>query len=332
MTKGVKMTLIVVLAGFALLLATAWICVTQPFLPVSGGSQIPLGVEAAQLEAHVRMLSERFFPRNEAHPEVLDRVAEYIGSQLREATGKSPVEQTYQVGGKTYSNVILRLGPDTRERLVVGAHYDAWEELPAADDNASGVAGLIELGRLLRSTPLAMTVELVAYTLEEPPHFRTNNTGSAVHVRSLQEQNVDVDLMVSLEMIGFFSDVEGSQHFPVSFLKLFYPSQGDFIAVVGKLGQGETVRRVKGAMRGASLLPVYSISAPEWVPGIDWSDHRYYWEAGYPAVMITDTAHYRNPNYHSPQDLPETLDYDRMAMVVQGVYGVVTEFCGVGKQ
>ena len=327
--KGTKVTLIFVLAGVTLLLAAAWICVTQPFLPAARRSPTPPGVEAAQLEAHVRMLSERFFLRNEAHPEILDRAAEYIGSEMQEATGKSPVEQTYQIHGETYRNVIVRLGPETREHLVVGAHYDAWEDLPAADDNASGVAGLIELGRLLGSVPLAMTVELVAYTLEEPPHFRTSNTGSAVHVRSLQERNVNVELMVSLEMIGFFSDVEGSQHFPLSFLKLFYPSRGDFIAVVGKLGQGATVRRVKSAMRRASLLPVYSISAPPWVPGIDWSDHRYYWEAGYPAVMITDTAHYRNVNYHTTEDRPETLDYDRMAMVVQGVYAVVAEFCRV---
>ncbi len=250
MTRKVRMVLIVVFTGVTLLLAAVWLCVTQPSLPTARRPQSLPKVDPTRLEAHVRMLSETFFPRSEAYPEILDQVAGYIRGQLQEATGKRVVEQPYQIEGKAYRNVMVKLGPETRERLVVGAHYDTWEELPGADDNASGVAGLIELARLLGSSILPMTVELVAYTLEEPPHFRTHNTGSAVHVKSLQAQGIRVDLMISLEMIGFFSDAEGSQRFPLSFLKLFYPSRGDFIAVVGKLGQGGTVRRVKSAMRG----------------------------------------------------------------------------------
>jgi hypothetical protein len=124
-------------------------------------------------------------------------------------------------------------------------------------------------------------------------------------------------------MLGYFTDMPGSQHYPHPLLKLFYPSRGNFIAVVGKLDQPLIVRHVKSAMRDASKLPVYSINAPRWVPGIDFSDHRNYWDAGYDAVMITDTAFYRNPNYHTPHDTPDTLDYTRMAMVVQGVYAAV---------
>jgi len=129
-----------------------------------------------------------------------------------------------------------------------------------------------------------------------------------------------------LEMIGYFTDTPHSQSFPLSLFAAFYPSQGDFIAVVGKLDQISAVRRVKQAMRGASPLPVYSINAPTVVPGIDFSDHRSYWQAGYQAVMITDTAFYRNPHYHTRQDTPDTLDYRRMAMVVQGVYAAVIAF------
>ncbi|HZG51707.1 MAG TPA: M28 family peptidase, partial [Pyrinomonadaceae bacterium] len=195
--------------------------------------------------------------------------------------------------------------------------------LPGADDNASGVAGLIELAYLLGGTPPAVRVELVAFALEEPPYFRSPFMGSAVHAASLRAQGFAVRAMLSLEMIGYFSDQPDSQHYPVSFLKAFYPSQANFIAVVGKMDQGRTVRRIKKAMAEASPLPVYSINAPRSIPGVDFSDHLNYWNEGYDALMITDTAFYRNPHYHTSADTPDTLDYRRMASVVQGVYAAV---------
>jgi Zn-dependent M28 family amino/carboxypeptidase len=185
------------------------------------------------------------------------------------------------------------------------------------------VAGLIELAHLLGKESLQTRVELVAFTLEEPPYFRTQYMGSAVHAAALKRQNVPVRLMLSLEMIGYFTDAPDSQSFPLSVLRYFYPSQGNFIAVIGKIGQGSLTRRVKRAMRGASELPVYSLNAPVGVAGIDFSDHLNYWNAGYQAAMITDTAFYRNPNYHSSGDTPNTLDYKRMALVVQGVCAAV---------
>jgi Zn-dependent M28 family amino/carboxypeptidase len=148
--------------------------------------------------------------------------------------------------------------------------------------------------------------------------------GSAVHAASLKKQRVLVRAMFCLEMIGYFSDAPGSQSFPTPALKPFYPSKGNFITVVGKPDQGALVRRVKASMRGASALPVFSINAPAAVPGIDFSDHGSYWKAGYEAaVMITDTAFYRNPNYHTAGDTADTLDYRRMALVVQGLYAAV---------
>lgn len=168
-----------------------------------------------------------------------------------------------------------------------------------------------------------MRVELVAFSLEEPPYFRTAQMGSAIHAASLKKSGVQVKAMLSLEMIGYFSDVPGSQRYPASLLGAFYPSQGNFIAVVGTLGDGLLVRRVKMAMRGASTLPVYSINAPAFVPGVDFSDQLNYSKAGYNSAMITDTAFYRNPNYHTFEDTPEKLDFRRMALVVQGVYAAV---------
>jgi Zn-dependent M28 family amino/carboxypeptidase len=310
------------LCVFTFLLITVWAMVTQPLLPVSGMANA-VAPDPTRLKAHVRMLAETFVPRDEAHPEMLDRTAAYIRREFEQAGGRV-TEQPYVLDGKTYRNVIAMLGPNTRERIVVGAHYDSVAaDVPAADDNASGVAGLIELARLLGQTTLPMKIELVAYTLEEGQHFNTQRMGSAVHAHSLKERDVPVRAMFSLEMLGYFTDMPDSQHYPHPVLKLFYPSRGNFIAVVGKLDQPLIVRRVKQFMRGASRLPVYSINAPRSVPGIDFSDHRNYWDMGYDAVMITDTAFYRNPNYHTPHDTPDTLDYTRMAMVVQGVYAAV---------
>jgi Zn-dependent M28 family amino/carboxypeptidase len=301
-----------------------WAWITQPLLPARDNMTAPT-VAPVRLETHVRTLCERFFPRDPRYPDNLDRAAAYIRREFQQAGGRVS-EQPYEVDGKTYRNVIAMFGPETQDRIVVGAHYDAVPAVPGADDNASGVAGLLELAYLMGTTRLPLRVELVAYTLEEDPYFLTEQMGSAVHVASLRKQGARVRIMFSLEMIGYFTDAPGSQRFPLPLLSLFYPSEGNFIAVVGKLDQGLTVRRVKQAMHSASPLPVHSINAPSWIPGVDWSDHRNYWKAGYDAVMITDTAFYRNDNYHTLRDRPETLDYRRMAMVVQDVYEAVLAF------
>lgn len=285
-------------------------------------------VDPARLEAHVRTLAETFVPRDMPHPENLDRAAGYIREELQAAGGRVE-DQPFEVQGTTYRNVIASFGPETRERIVVGAHYDAAGPYPGADDNASGVAGLIELARLLGRNPPRARVDLVAFSLEEPPNFGGSAMGSAVHAASLRRQEVRLRAMIGLEMIGCFSDAPGSQRFPLPALKALYPSTGNFITVAGKLGQGPLARRIKKAMRsGAAPLDVESITAPASLPGIDLSDHRNYWEAGYPAVMITDTAFYRNDNYHSASDTPDTLDYRRMAMVVQGLDAAVRELAG----
>jgi len=317
-------------AGIATVLALTlaavllWAYVTQPLFyrtpanrTAADGSTLP-----ARLESHVRALCEQFAPRDYTHPDNLDRAAAYIRGELERAGG-SLAEQPYEARGIEYRNVIASFGPDTPERIVVGAHYDVAGPLPGADDNASGVAGLIELGRMLGRDAPAMRVELVAYPLEEMPFSFTPYMGSAVHARSLEQRGIRVRAMFSLEMIGYFSDRPNSQEFPLRVLRAVYPSRGNFIAIVGKPGQTSIVRRVKQAMRAASPLPVHSINAPRSIPGIDFSDHMNYWDAGYQALMITDTAFYRNPHYHTANDLPETLDYTRMAMVIQGVHAAV---------
>ncbi len=311
-----------VLAAFVLFFAWFWL--TQPLLVPPKGTPGSPPVDPARLKLHVGKLASAFHPRDFGHPENLDRAAAYIRQELERLGGRVS-DQAFSVSGRTYRNVIASFGPQTREVIVVGAHYDTHGELPGADDNASGVAGLLELAQLLQPSELPLRVELVAYTLEELPFFGSREMGSAVHARALREAGLLIRAMFSLEMIGCFSDRPKSQKFPFALLRLFYPNCGNFIAVVGRVGEGRLVRRVKRAMRSATDLPVYSINAPAIVPGVDLSDHVNYWREGFPAVMITDTAFYRNDRYHTAQDTPNTLDYARMAKVVRGVFRAVSE-------
>jgi Zn-dependent M28 family amino/carboxypeptidase len=195
--------------------------------------------------------------------------------------------------------------------------------MPAADDNASGVAGLVELAAMFGRQAPGCTLELVAYCTEEPPFFATPDMGSVHHARLLKSSGAEVRGVIVLETIGFFSDEAGSQQYPSVLLRLFYPSTGDYIGIVGNMGHTWLVRQVKRAMRAATDLPVRSINAPSFVPGVDFSDHRSYWDAGFQAVMVTDTAFYRNRAYHTWGDTPDRLDYRRMAKVVVGVYEAI---------
>ncbi|MDX1636520.1 MAG: M28 family peptidase [Balneolaceae bacterium] len=277
-----------------------------------------------RLKTHVYALAKDLGPRDAGHPANMDRTADYIADQFS-STVQEVSDQSYTVAGiaMPVRNVRAFLGPETEERIVVGAHYDVAGPYPGADDNASGVAGLLELARLFAEDDLPITVELVSYPLEEPPYYYTRSMGSYVHAKSLKDNDVNLRCMLALEMIGYFRDEKGSQSYPLGLLGPFYPDRGNFIAVVGKLFQRRLVRTIRESMRAASPLPVVSINAPRLLPGIALSDHCNYWWAGYPAAMITDTAFYRNPNYHTARDTPDTLDYERMAQVVNGVRAAV---------
>jgi hypothetical protein len=291
--------------------------------PVVGSLPSPtdISVDPGRLRQHVEFLSGGEVARSHDHPERLDDVATYIEAGFQK-TGLRPTRQRFEIDGRAYSNVIAIYGSESAPRLVIGAHYDAYGHQPGADDNASGVAGLLELAHLLQEQKPqpGFAIELVAYTLEEPPFFRSERMGSAVHARSLVQSGADLVGMISLEMIGYFSDTPGSQRYPAPLLTLLYPSRGDFVAIVGRLGQNAWVRDIKKGMVAGGRVPVWSMNAPVWFPGIDFSDHASYWDEGYPAAMITDTAFLRNPNYHEGTDTPATLDYERMAEVVKQVY------------
>jgi Zn-dependent M28 family amino/carboxypeptidase len=327
-----------VLLLLILVVGTCLAFVVQPFVQAIP-FQAP-SVDPKRLEAHVRHLSVDLFPRSHEQSRNLDRAAQYILSEFKAAGGAATMQDVV-VQETTHKNVIVRFGPTTGPVLVIGAHYDSHGDAnagakhprgytpdthtPGADDNASGVAGLIELAHLLGRTQQTRAIELVAYATEEPPHFRTEHMGSAWHARSLRTANRPVELMLSLEMIGYFSDAPSSQHYPFAGMNRLYPDRGNFIALVGKLSDFGTMRRVKGAMAGATDLPVHSINAPPFVQGIDFSDHLNYWHEGFSAFMVTDTSFMRNPHYHKASDTFERLDYVRMAKVVQGVYAVTQQ-------
>ncbi|AZZ36486.1 peptidase M28 [Bdellovibrio sp. qaytius] len=306
-----------------LLVFSIWIICAQPIFFNPSVLKLAHWASSENLQTHVKKISEDFFPRDSENTENLNRTAEYIKTQIKQFS-REVSEQKFTVKGKEYKNIIARFGALGKPVLVIGAHYDSCEELPAADDNASGVAGLIELARLLTlEYPTNFEVQLVAYSTEEPPFFGSNDMGSYIHAESLSRENKPVIGMLSLEMIGYFSNAWGSQSLPSYLMRLFYPSKGNFIAVVSDFSSYAFTKDVKQGMQRNSELSVYSMNGPPSFYGIDYSDHRNYWKFGYPSVMITDTAFLRNKAYHTIGDTFDKLDYRKMAEVVTSVHQFV---------
>jgi len=274
-----------------------------------------------KLKQHVYQLSHTKKPRSVNFQSGLDEASAYIRGSL-DSIGQGWRKQEYRVDSLRVHNIIAFYGDTTLPRLVIGAHYDVCMNLPGADDNASGVAGLLELSRRLNieKPRLKHCIEMVFYTLEEPPHFRTVNMGSYVHAKDLADRKVNVEAMVCLEMIGFYSDEKGSQQYPANIMKLWYPNRGNFIAVVGKKGMKDLGSVFKKGINKYSNLPCEMLIAPSRVEGVDFSDHLNYWLFGFKAIMLTDSAFMRNKNYHKRTDTWDTLDYEKMAELVEGLF------------
>ena len=280
-------------------------------------------VEVANLKTHVETLSLDLSPRDFENVENLNNVADYITSEFM-SYGYAPKVQLFTVNSVEYKNVIVNIGTEIkRPKIIIGAHYDAAGPFPGADDNASGVAGILELARILKGRRVYSPITIVAYSLEEPPFFGSESMGSFIHAKSEKEQSADIELMISLEMLGYYSEEENSQNYPLGFLKLIYPSKADFIAIVDQLFSNSAYKLKKALSKNMSL-EVYSINAPSIVPGIDFSDHRNYWLHGFNAVMITDTAFLRYPYYHTDNDTIDKLNFDKMAEVVNGLIGYLS--------
>ncbi|MGI4875646.1 MAG: M28 family peptidase [Janthinobacterium lividum] len=299
-------------------------CLLLALLLASTAHAQPATADTARLRQHLRWLTSTPQPRNYQHPAVLDSVAACLGRYLV-AAGARVQTQPYTVNGQTYRNVIGTFGPENGPRLVIGAHYDVCDNQPGADDNGTGVAALLELARLLGSQPaLPYRVELVVYTLEEPPFFRTPDMGSFRHAQALRAQGAAVRGMVALEMLGYYDERPGSQHYPVGVLKWVYGSRGNYVTVAQKFGgSGHWGRQFARQYKRAAGLPVRRFKAPAWLPGIDFSDHLNYWHFGYPALLLTDTAFYRNQQYHRAGDTLARLDMRRLGLAVDALLATV---------
>lgn len=285
---------------------------------------------AKALRATVTHLAQRLGPRNTSHINALQKAQGYIESQLR-AMGYKPRRIGFRMKapGKTHHNkwvynieASIKGTTTPSEILVVGAHYDSAFNAPGANDNASGMAALLALAKALRQRKFRRTLRFVAFVNEEPPYFRTSRMGSLYYARRCQGRNDDIKAMLSLETIGYYKDTAGSQRYPWP-LGLLYPSQGNFIGFVSDVGSRELVRAAIGAFRKHARFPSEGVATFGLLPGIGWSDHWAFWQAGYQAIMVTDTAPYRDPHYHTRQDTPDKLDYLRMARVVEGLHHVI---------
>nr|WP_298926781.1 M28 family peptidase [uncultured Erythrobacter sp.] len=273
-----------------------------------------------RLEEHVLRMAST--PRSLASATGIMRTQEYIELELL-SLGYD-VERQEVVPPANNLIVSIAATDAAAPTLIVGAHYDTVSDSPGADDNASGVAALLELGRLLKARDgLAVNnIELVFYANEEPPYFKTTAMGSYVHAQSIEDTN-SVLGMISLETMGYFSEEPSSQNYPFP-LSLRYPSTGNFIAFAGDTTSRDFLRQIVGEFRDYAKLPSVGGTMPSVVQGIDWSDHWAYSEAGIPAIMVTDTAIFRNPHYHRASDTPDTLDYRRLALVVEGLEKVLS--------
>jgi hypothetical protein len=275
---------------------------------------------------HVEYLSVHIGSRSVYEYGKIEETKRYIVTCL-ENSGYTPELQPYTYEGKIYSNVIVSIKgealPD--ETVIIGAHYDTIYGTPGADDNASAVAILLEMSKMLKNFSPVRTLKMIFFVFEEPPLFRTEQMGSYVYASAARERRENIRAMISLEMLGYYSDRKGGQTFPLPLMGLIYPTTPNFIAIVGNLQSQSLVERIRNAMKRNPGIPVETLSTVSFVPGVDFSDHWSFWKMGYPAVMITDTAFYRNPNYHTDMDTIDTLDFNSMMELLKGLVEVAKD-------
>jgi hypothetical protein len=321
----VKLALLV--AGVLILLLVVYLVVSRRSAPAPQATTPVDDDLAGALRREVAALCTNG-PRNVYVPESLGAAAAMIERSL--AATAEVERQTYRVDDVEVANLIVEITGGSRrdEIVVIGAHYDSVDDSPGADDNASGVAALLALARRFAGARPERTLRFVAFVNEEPPHFQTQSMGSWLYARRCRERGEKVVAMLSLEAIGYYDDASGSQQYP-PMLHLLYPDRGDFIAFGSNLASRSLLDRCVRAFRARAPIPVQSAALPRAIEPINWSDQWSFWEFDYPALIVTDTALFRNPHYHTRTDVPETLDYNRMAAVVDGLTEVVRELAGV---
>ena len=265
--------------------------------------------------------------RSTFYPKRFAESAAWIHDQLS-SYGYTQINESFvERGGRTPNMEVVVPGTThPGEIVLIGAHYDAFQGTPGADDNASGVAAVLHFARTYRSKPQPRTLRFVLFVNEEPPAFWTKDMGSWVYAKQCRAASDNIVAMISIESIGYYSDKPNSQMYPKP-LDLAYPTTGDFIAFVSNYGSRSLNKHALSAFRASTRFPSEGASPPGFFPGVGWSDHWSFWKEGYAAMMITDTATFRNPFYHTPQDAPGTLDYDRTSRVVEGMHTVIDDLC-----
>ena len=293
------------------------------------GTLPPLSAEQAvlrdELQRDLEVLAGEIGERHTYRYDKLVAAVDFLEHELRQA-GYDVGRQTFEAHGRECVNLDAQLTGQTapHEIVIVGGHYDSVYGCPGANDNGTGAVATVALARRFAETAHDRTIRFCLFVNEEPPHFQTDTMGSLVYANRCRERDEQVVAMLSLETIGCYFDAKGSQHYP-SLFGLFYPSEGNFIAFVGNYGSRRLVRRAVRAFRGGAKFPSEGGALPGGTPGVGWSDHWAFWQAGYHAIMVTDTAPFRYPHYHKDTDTPDKIDYDRMTRVVDGLGVVVRE-------
>lgn len=279
---------------------------------------------AAELRRHVDHMATQIGERNVTRrPRALAQAADYLESEWTKA-GYKPQRQEYDVSGTRCCNLDVELRGASRpdEIVIIGAHYDSAPGTPGANDNGTGIAAVLALAQRFSQRAPGRTLRWVAFVNEEPPYFQTEQMGARVYARRCRQRGERVTAMLSLETIGYYSDAADSQKYPLPF-SLFYPATGNFIGFVGNTASGDLVRQVVGTFRQHEPFPSEGGALPELIPGVGFSDHWSFWQEKYPALMVTDTAMFRYPQYHEAEDTVDKVDFGRLARVVRGLDQVV---------
>jgi hypothetical protein len=321
--------MVAVIAVFVLLW---WIGVRMPGKNIARPAMLTAAEEQlrSELRAHVQKLAGEIGERNLAHWPHLNAAAEFIQASFS-SSGLRPRRDSYEVGRRGCYNIETEIPGADAQIILIGAHYDSVFGSPGANDNGSGVAALLALARRFAGKAQRHTVRFVAFVNEEPPYFQTAQMGSFVYAGRCKARGDHIRAMISLETIGYYSDVRGSQTYPSPGLGLFYPRMGNFVGFVGNVASRSLVRQAIARFRRERKLPAEGAALPAFIPGVGWSDQWSFWQHGYRGIMITDTALFRYPHYHSASDTPDKLDYDRFALVVSGLEKTIEELAQTTK-
>jgi hypothetical protein len=282
------------------------------------------GALREELRADVQKLAAEIGERNMWHYPQLNAAADFIEDSFSRA-GLHPRRDSYEVNGQACHNIETEIAGARPEVILIGAHYDSVFGSPGANDNGTGVAAMLALARRFAGRKTEHTLRFVAFVNEEPPYFLSGEMGSFVYAGRCKARGDKISAMISLETIGYFSDAPGSQTYPAPGLGVFYPKVGNFIGFVSNVQSRALLRRVVALFRTHAKIPSEGAALPAFIPGVSWSDQWSFWRNGYPGIMITDTAPFRYPHYHSASDTPDKLDYDRFTLVVSGMEKVIED-------